>query len=347
MADRTMMLRWVIDRHGRENLRREQVAVPNPRRGEVQVVVGAVALNARDLMMIEHGMGLELEFPFVPASDMAGSVKAVGDGVERFRPGDRVIANFLPERIDGKPSGSAERPSYRTLGGHYPGVLAEYLCLPEDWLVAAPAALDDAAAATLPVAGLTAWFALVEQGHIRAGDTVLVPGTGGVALFAVQIAAAHGADVIVTSSSADKLARAVTLGARHGIDRSKRDVLAETLRLTCGRGVDHVLDLVGGDNFALSIEAVAPGGRVSVIGLLGSAELHASTTPVLLKAPVIQGIVTGHRRALEDLTRAIDQTGLKPVIDRRYPFAALPEALDHLASGAFGKIVIEMTPAGD
>lgn len=340
------MRRWVIDRHGRDSLRLDQVGTPVPRPGEVRVQVRAVALNARDLMMIDHGMGLALEFPFVPASDMAGIVEVVGGDVGRFMPGDRVIANFLPEWIDGRPGGSARHPSYRTLGGHYPGVLAERLCVPEGWLVAAPTSLEDDEAATLPVAGLTAWFALVEQGHIRAGQTVLVPGTGGVALFAVQIAAAHGAEVIVTSSSDDKLRRAKALGARHGINRLTADVVAAVYEMTDGRGVDHVLDLVGGDNFAASIEAVAPGGRVSVIGLLGGTELRSPTTPVLLKAPIVQGIVTGHRRALEDLVRAVDRIGLKPAIERRYSFEALPDALDHLARGAPGKVVIDVTTAG-
>lgn len=341
-GDRTMR-RWTIDRHGRDALRLDEAMVSEPAGGEVRVAVRAVAVNARDLMMIEHGMGLTLDFPFVPASDMAGVVEAVGKGASRFRPGDRVIANFLPEWIDGRPGGSAENPSYRTLGGHYPGVLAERLCLSEHWLVAAPGSLDDFEAATLPVAGLTAWFALVERGHVRAGDTVLIPGTGGVALFAVQIAAAHGAMVIVTSSSDEKLARAIALGAARGINRSSEDVVAAVLRATGGKGVDHVLDLVGGDNFAISIAAVAPGGRVSVIGLLGGTEITAPTTPVLLKAPEIQGIVTGNRRALEDFVRAVDRIGLKPVIDRRYPFEALPAALDHQARGAFGKIVVEVT----
>ena len=337
-----MMKRWVIDRHGRDRLRLDEVPAPDPLPGEVRVAVSAVALNARDLMMIEHGMGLDLRFPFVPASDMAGAVERVGAGVSRFRSGDRVIASFMPEWIDGRPGGSAEQPSYRTLGGHYPGVLSQRLCLPEAWLVAAPATLSDAEAATLPVAGLTAWFALVEQGHVRAGQTVLIPGTGGVALFATQIAAAHGAEVIITSSSDEKLEHAKALGARHCINRGTADLMAEIHRITGGRGVDHVLDLVGGENFARSIEAVAPGGRVSVIGLLGGTELRAPTTPVLLKAPVTQGIVTGHRRALEDLVRAADRIGLKPVIDRRYALEALPAALDHLARGAFGKVVVEM-----
>ena len=286
------MKRWVIDRHGRDGLRLDEAPTPEPRPGEVRVRVGAVALNARDLMMIDHGMGLELDFPFVPASDMAGSVEALGEGVGRLRPGDRVIANFLPEWIDGRPTGSAAQPSYRTLGGHYPGVLAERVCVPEGWLVGAPASLSDVEAATLPVAGLTAWFALVDKGHVRAGETVLVPGTGGVALFATQIAAAHGAEVIITSSSDAKLKRTKALGAQHGINRDTAEVVAEVYRITGGRGADHVLDL-------------------------------------------------------EDLVRAVDRIGLKPVIDGRYAFKALPEALDHLARGAFGKVVVEMAAAGD
>ena len=321
--------------------------MPTPKSGEVRIKVAAVALNARDLMMIDHGMGLNLPFPFVPASDLAGSVELVGEDVERFRPGDRVITHFMPDWIEGRPGGSAEHPSYRTLGGHHPGVLAERLCLPERWLVSAPTSLDDAKAATLPVAGLTAWFALVEQGHLRAGQTVLVPGTGGVALFATQIAAAHGAEVIITSSSNEKLERAKAVGAHHGINRCRTDVVAEVHRLTGGRGADHVLDLVGGANFARSIDAVAPGGRVSVIGLLAGAELRVPTTPVLLKAPVIQGIVTGHRRALEDLVRAVEQVGLQPVIDCRYVFEDVPGALDHLARGPFGKVVVELAAAKD
>ena len=268
--------------------------------------VAAVALNARDLMMIDHGMDLKLRFPFTPGSDMAGVVEAVGEGAGRFRPGDRVISVFAPEWIDGRPGGSAQQPSYRTLGGHYPGVLAERVVLPEGWLVAAPASLSDAEAATLPVAGLTAWFALVERGGVRAGDTVFVPGTGGVALFALQIAAAHRAQVIVTSSSEEKLAQAMALGAWRGIDHSGGDaeVTAQVHALTHGRGVDHVLDLVGGKAFGAAVDRVAPGGRVSVIGLLGGTELRTPTIPVLLKAPVIQGVVTGHRRALGDLVRA-------------------------------------------
>ena len=340
------MRRWVIDRHGRDTLRIDDAQVPGPAAGEVVVRVSAVALNARDAMMIDHGMGLALDFPFVPASDMAGVVEAMGDGVARFAPGDRVITNFLPEWINGRPGGSAREPSYRTLGGHYPGVLAERVCFPESWFVLAPTTLDDAEASTLPVAGLVAWFSLVELGALKAGETVLLPGTGGVALFALQIAAAQGAEVIITSASDEKLARAKALGAAHGINRRTADVLQRVLEITGGRGADHVLDLVGGENFALSVGAVSVGGRISVIGLLGGLELGAPTTPVILKAPVIQGVVTGHRTALEGLVRAVDRIGLKPAIDGRYTFEELPAALDHLGRGAFGKVVIDMPARG-
>ncbi len=336
------MRSWVIVKHGRENLRIVEYSARLPSPGELLVRLRAVSLNARDLMMLENGMGLALMFPFVPASDVAGEVEAVGEGVTRFRVGDRVISNFLPEWIDGKPGGTAREPSYRSLGGHYPGVLTECVTFSEAWFTAAPTSLDDAQASTLPVAGLTAWFSLVEKGHLKAGDTVFLPGTGGVSLFALQIAAAHGAEVIISSSSDEKLKRAKELGAAHGLHRGSSDVVGETLDITNGRGVDHILELVGGDNFKQSVEMVAVGGRISVIGLLGAKELSAPTTPILLKAPVIQGIVTGHRRALEDLVRAVDNLGLKPVIDRRYAFEDLQNALDHLEAGAFGKVVIEI-----
>ena len=310
------------------------------------VRVSAVSLNARDLMMINQGMGLVLQFPFTPASDMAGAVEAVGQGVTRFVPGDRVISNFMPEWIDGRPGGSAREPSYRTLGGYYPGVLAEYVCFPEGWFTAAPTSLDDGQASTLPVAGLTAWFSLIEMGRLKAGETVLLAGTGGVAMFALQIAVAHGAVVLITSSSDEKLSRAKALGAAHGINRNTADVLQEVLSITHGRGAEHVLELVGGENLMHSVQAVSVGGRISIIGLLGSETLSASTAPILLKTPVIQGIVTGHRRALETFVHAVDWIKLKPVIDRRYAFGELQAALDHLDRGAFGKIVIDMSASG-
>ncbi|WP_370868958.1 zinc-dependent alcohol dehydrogenase family protein [Ectorhizobium quercum] len=328
---------------GRDNLTLAETPIPSPGPGEVLVRVSAVSLNYRDKLVIENGMGFDLAFPFTPASDMAGTVEAVGDGAGRFRPGDRVISTFSPGWIDGKLAiGNARTLPYRTLGGSHPGVLSDYVSFPEDWFVAAPASLDDGEASTLPCAGLTAWFALVECGRLHAGQTVVVQGTGGVALFGLQIARAHGAEVIVTSGSAAKLDRASALGADHGVDRTAEDWAEAVWRLTGDRGADQILELAGGANLGKSLQAVAVGAHIAVIGVLDGFEISGPASPLLLKTPTISGISVGHRRALEDLVRAIDRTGIKPVIDRRYGFAELPAALDHLERGPFGKIVIDL-----
>ena len=336
------MRRWTMDAIGRERLALGTAPIPEPGTGEILVKVAAVSLNYRDKLVIETGMGLPLAFPFVPASDMAGSVEAVGGGVTRFKAGDRVISNFIPDWIDGVRSGDARTPPYRTLGGVHPGVLADYIVLPEDWFAPAPASLDDAEASTLPVAGLTAWFALIERGGLRAGQTVLVQGTGGVALFGVQIAKAHGAEVIVTSGSDEKLTRAKTLGATHGINRLQQDWVEALYRITDNKGADHILEIAGGASLGDSIRGVAVHGHISVIGVLEGFEISGPVGPLLLKSPTIQGISVGHRRALEDFGRAIDRIGLKPVIDKRYALSELPAALDHLDRGPFGKVVVEL-----
>ncbi|HIH9252370.1 TPA: zinc-dependent alcohol dehydrogenase family protein [Enterobacter ludwigii] len=335
-----MMQRWSMDALGRENLRLTQAPVPQPGPGEVRVRVNAVALNYRDKMIIEGNMPIALTFPFTPASDMAGVVDSTCEGVTRFKPGARVISTFSPEWVDGKPKGDARNLPYQTLGGYFQGMLSEYVIMRENWLVAAPETLDDAEASTLPCAGLTAWFALVERGQLRAGQSVLVQGTGGVAIFALQIAKAHGAEVFVTSGSDEKLALAKTLGADRGINRLKGNWADEIYALTQDRGIDHIIETVGGENLRHSLRAVAVHGRISVIGVLAGSEISLPASELLLKSPVIQGIGVGHRRALEDFVRAVDVTGLKPVIEHRYRFNQLEEALVHLDRGAFGKIVL-------
>jgi len=335
-----MMQRWSMDALGRESLSLTQAPVPQPGPGEVRVRVNAVALNYRDKMVIEGNMPIALTFPFTPASDMAGVVDSTGEGVTRFKPGARVISTFSPEWVDGKPKGDARNLPYQTLGGYFQGMLSEYVIMRENWLVAAPETLDDAEASTLPCAGLTAWFALVERGQLRAGQSVLVQGTGGVAIFALQIAKAHGAEVFVTSGSDEKLALAKTLGADRGINRLKGNWADEIYALTQDRGIDHIIETVGGENLIHSLRAVAVHGRISVIGVLAGSEISLPASELLLKSPVIQGIGVGHRRALEDFVRAVDVTGLKPVIEHRYRFNQLEEALVHLDRGAFGKIVL-------
>lgn len=334
------MQRWSMNALGRENLKLTQEPVPKPGPGELRVRVNAVALNYRDKMVIEGMMPIPLSFPFTPASDMAGVVDSIGEGVTRFQPGARVISTFFPEWIDGRPQADARHLPYKTSGGYFPGMLAEYVIVNENGLVAAPETLDDVEASTLPCAGLTAWFALVERGNLRAGQSVLVQGTGGVAIFALQIAKALGAEVYVTSGSDEKLARAKKLGADRGINRLKGDWAEALLTLTQDRGIDHIIETVGGENLQHSLRAVAVHGRISVIGVLAGSEITLSAGELLLNSPVIQGIGVGHRRALEEFVRAVEVTGLKPVIEQRYRFDQLEQALEHLDRGAFGKIVL-------
>lgn len=335
------MQRWEMDGIGRDKLALRTVPIPEPKLGEVLVKVAAVSLNYRDKLMTDSGMGQPLTFPFTPGSDLAGVVQAVGDGVTRFATGDRVVSVFAPEWIDGAPRGNARVPPYRTLGGFHPGVLSEYVAFPADWFIPAPASLDDNEASTLPCAGVTAWFALVEKGHLRAGETVLIEGTGGVALLGLQIAKARGAKVIVVSSGAEKLERVKALGADHGVDRSREDWVEAVYRLTEDRGVDHILELVGGPHLAKAVRAAAVDGRIYQIGVLEGFEVSAPGGPLMLKNVTVQGIGVGHRRALEDLVAEVDRAGIKPVIDKRYPLKDLPAALDHLDRGPFGKIVIK------
>lgn len=335
------MNRWEIPTLGLEHLVRRSVARPVPKAGEILVEVEAVSLNFRDGEVADNGMGVDLAFPFTPASDMAGRVVALGEGVTRFAVGQRVISVCIAGWIDGAPMSWSDAP---TQGGPLPGMLSQYVATPADWCVAAPASLTPAQASTLPIAALAAWMALVELGHVAAGQTVVVQGSGGVSLFALQFAAANGAHVIVTSSSDAKIARAIALGAHAGVNRiATPEWQDEVLTLTGGRGADHILEMAGGANVARSLTALVPGGRISVIGLLESDSFTVPILPLLGSRAVITGISVGPRRALEDMVRMIDRHHIKPVIDAVYPFAQVPQAFAHLRRGAFGKIVIDVS----
>jgi NADPH:quinone reductase-like Zn-dependent oxidoreductase len=337
------MNRWEIPSLGLDKLARRAVARPVPKPGEIVVEVDAVSLNYRDAEVVENGMGNALNFPFTPASDMAGRVIEVGEGVTRFAVGDRVISAYIPGWIDGVPLSWAVAP---TQGGPIPGVLAQYVAAPAEWYVRAPRTLSAAEASTLPVAALTAWMGLVELGNLHAGQTVVVQGTGGVSLFAVQLAAAHGARVIVTSGNDEKIARAIALGAHHGINRNTMPEWQHAvLELTGGRGADHILEMTGGDNVERSLQAVAQGGRISVIGLLDSDRLSLPILALLASRASIVGIAVGPRRALEDLVRTVDLLGIKPIIDATYAFSQVPQAFAHLRRGAFGKVVVQVSEA--
>lgn len=333
------MKSWQMFDIGREQLRLNEVPVTEPRSDEVLVKVAAVALNYRDKMVIETGRGLPLDFPFTPGSDLAGEIVSVGENVSRLNIGDRVISVFTPDWIDGLRPGNGRTPTYRTLGGYYPGVLSEYVTMPADWFVHAPRGLSDVEASTLPCAGVTAWFALVERAGVRAGETVLIPSTGGVALFGLQIAKANGAEVII-SGRPENRDRVMALGADHYIESRSDNWVEMVYGITNDRGADHVLEVIGGAHLGKAVQTVAVGGHICQIGALDSFELSAPAMPLMLKDVTIHGIGTGSRKALENLVRAVDQVGIKPVIDTRYKFSDLFAALDHLDRGPFGKIVV-------
>lgn len=334
------MKRWQLRQPGRAHLELADVAIPNPGPGEVLVRVSAVSLNYREKLFLDGSGYSDMPLPFVPTSDMAGEVVATGTGVRRFKEGARVIANFQTDWVEGP----VPRP-VRSLGGNAPGVLAEYVAMPESWLVASPTTLDDVRASTLPCAGLTAWTALVELGGLRPGQTVVTQGTGGVSLFAVQLASAMGARVIVLSGDEGKLSRARELGAAHGIHRGHTpDWARVVLELTEGQGADQILEVVGGDNLARSANALAPGGRISLIGVLEGFEARFPVFPLFQTQGLIQGIFVGHRRGLENLVRAVDRLALEPVVDAVYPLSEFPKALEHLDRGPVGKLVIRVRP---
>ncbi|MCP3102753.1 NAD(P)-dependent alcohol dehydrogenase [Myxococcus sp. K15C18031901] len=342
MANESMKA-WQLPAFGQATLEMSERQVPRPGPGEILVKVAAVALNYRDKLIVDGKLLAEPPpRPFVPTSDMAGEVVELGPHTRRFHLGDRVMGNFWTQWLDGEPPRAMLKHGL-SLGGPLPGMLAEYVVLPEEVAVAVPASLSNNEASTLPVAALTAWFALVEMGRLRAGQTVLVQGTGGVSLFGLQFAAALGARVLITSRSEDKLARATALGAWAAINSSNTPTWAQAvLDSTSGDGVDHILEVLGGDNLCQSAEALAGGGRISQIGFMSDTELRIPVLPLMLRRATIQGISVGHRRAFEDMNQAIEQNGIKPVIDSVFPFTEAPAAFQRLEQGPFGKVIIQV-----
>ncbi|MEK0315478.1 zinc-dependent alcohol dehydrogenase family protein [Cohnella sp. 56] len=314
--------------------------IPEPGPGQALVRLRAVSLNSRDIGVIEgfydpaHTEGL------TPVSDSVGEIVALGEGATRFKIGDRVSAIFAQSWIEGEPT-QANWTS--TLGSPLDGLLAEYAVLPEAGLVRVPDYLTDAEAATLPCAAVTAWHAVVEEGQVRAGDTVVVQGTGGVSLFALQFAKLHGARVIVTSGSEEKLGRALALGADIGINYNKNaDWDQAVLAHTQGLGADHIVDVGGAATLNRSVSALKVGGRISVIGLLsGAAVADFAIVPAILKKARLQAINVGSRAMFESMNRAIALHGLRPAVDSVFPFEQAVDALRRLKAGAhFGKICI-------
>lgn len=313
--------------------------VPQPGAGEITVRLRASSLNYHDYAVVS-GMWGPPE-PRIPMSDGAGEVTAIGPGVSEFAVGDAVVSTFFPTWLDGRP----EVEGFATVPGDgVDGYAREAVTAPATAFTRAPAGWDHAEAATLTTAGLTAWRALHEDGKLKAGETVLVQGSGGVSVFALQFAKMAGATVIATSSSDEKLARLKDLGADHLINYRQDKAWGETARrITGGRGVDHVIEVGGPTTLEQSMAAARVGGHISVIGILTGVAGDLQVVPALIRQLRLQGVLVGSRRQQMDMIRAIDANGMKPVVDRRFPLEAMVDAFRHQESNKhFGKICLEM-----
>jgi NADPH:quinone reductase-like Zn-dependent oxidoreductase len=325
---------------GPEGIRSDELPSTRPGTGQVLVRIRAAALNYRDLLISKGLYNPRLPLPRIPLSDGAGEVLEVGPGVTRFKPGDRVSANFMPAWLDGPIDDDKARSA---LGGEVDGVLAEEAVLPEAGLVHVPEHLTFEEAATLPCAALTAWHAMVVSGGLKPGDTVLTQGTGGVSIFAVQFALMAGASVIATSSRDDKLARLKEMGAWEVINyKATPEWDRRVLELTGGKGVDQVVEVGGAGTLPRSLRAVRRGGYIALIGVLsGLGEVNPM--PILMRGIRVQGIFVGSRTMYEAMNRGIAANGMHPVIDRVFEFDQAVAALQYMDSGShFGKIVIRL-----
>jgi NADPH:quinone reductase-like Zn-dependent oxidoreductase len=334
-----------IPAFGIDNLTLTTAEVPTPGPHEVLVDLHHASLNFRDLMTVLGTYNPKMALPRVPGSDGAGIVTAIGDQVTLFKVGDRVTSLFFQSWHDAEIQPSTPKSA---LGGVIDGTFTTARLFPETGLIHAPAYLTDPEAATLPCAALTAWNALVEKGHLRAGETVLVLGTGGVSLFALQIAKAHGARVLITSSSDEKLARAHTLGADETINyRTTPDWDTEALRLTNNLGVDHVVEVGGSGTVQRSLKAVRPSGHVYIIGALTGPPTESSPgidpRSILTRSIYVCGVFVGSRAMFERMNAAFETNRIHPIIDRTFPLSAAKEALHCLQSAShFGKIVLDL-----
>jgi NADPH:quinone reductase-like Zn-dependent oxidoreductase len=326
---------WSVD-----NLKLADRPEPNAGPGEVRIKMLASALNYRDLLVPQRGYGSRMKpLPLIMLSDGVGCVDQVGEGVDSLRLGERVCPLFFQSWLSGEPDNARLGMS---LGCEMDGTMAQYMVLPANGVALVPAHLDHNEVATLPTAGVTAWRAIVTEGRVKPGDTVLIQGTGGVSLFALQFAKMLGARVICTSSSDEKLLRARTLGADETINYLSTPEWGKTARtIADGIGVDHVVEVGGQRTLPQSLRAVRPGGTISMIGVLAGSQLDISLGLIVTRHIRLQGITVGSGDDFRTMVRAISQQGMRPVVDRVYGFEQLHQALQHLASGKhLGKICI-------
>lgn len=343
------MRAWELRAFGLENLRLVERPMPEPGPGQVLLRVRAAAVNSRDLQVIANQYDPNQRLPIVPCSDGVGDVVALGSGVHRVEVGDRVVPAFAQRWV----AGERTWPRWlSTVGGHYDGLLQEYCVLEAEGVCHAPLHLTDVEAAAFGAAAATAWEALIERGGLHAGQTVLVQGTGGVAMFALQFARLHGARVLVTSSSDEKIDRCRALGAAGGVNyRRDPDWHRAVLELTGGEGVDHVIETAG--DLERAVASLRPGGLVSLIGYTSQIALDSGMPPdyrysvgvltMLLQHVRLQALTAAPRESMERMLRAVAHAGLRPVIGALHDFADAHAALGTVAAGhAFGKVCIRV-----
>ena len=324
---------------GIESIASIELPDPTPGRGDVTIRMKAASLNYRDLGVAAGGYLRNDACPVIPLSDGAGEVVAVGEGVARWQVGDRVSPIFVRDWLDGAPNDGVLRTC---LGGGVDGVLAEQIVLPAEALVRIPGDMTFEEAATVPCAAVTAWHALFESGNLQSGQTVLLLGTGGVSVFALQLAKAAGARVLITSSSDEKLRQAKSLGADEGINYKESPEWHNQVRsLTDGEGVDHVVEVGGPGTLERSLKSAKVGAHIHLIGVLDSPAAKISPMLSVFNLLTIRGIYVGSRRMHEKTLSAMQANGIKPVIDRSFAFDEAVEAYRYFASQQhFGKVVI-------
>jgi NADPH:quinone reductase-like Zn-dependent oxidoreductase len=336
-----MKLFEIRDGFGLEHLQPAERATPEPGAHETLIRIRAVSLNFRDLLTVQGKYNPKMKLPRIPLSDGAGEVVSVGGAVTAWKAGDRVVIPFMPDWLEGAPDGAK---SASALGGDVDGLLREYAAIRADALLPIPAHLSFEEAATLPCAGVTAWNGLFVSGQLQPGQTLLLLGTGGVSLFGLQFGKLAGAQVILTSSSESKMEQARALGAQHTINyREHPDWAKRVLEITDGRGVDLTLEVGGPGTLSQTLRATRIGGQVSLIGVLTGTEGEIKLGQILHKAITVRGIYVGSRQMFVEMNHALELHGVKPVIDRVFPFAETVDAFRHMESAQhFGKIVIRI-----
>ena len=331
---------YELQAFGFDHLKRVERPKPQPGPGELLVAIKCTSLNYRDYLTVIGEYNPRLKLPLIPLCDGAGEVIGVGPGVKNFKTGDRIVGNFAQDWVSGKPTIDQLRTS---LGGPLDGCLVEQRIFPKHGVVKIPDYMSYEEASTLPCAGLTAWSATM-QARTKAGDTVLVLGTGGVSMFALQFAKMHGATVIITSSSDEKIERALALGADHSINyRTKPNWSKEVRRITKMAGADHVIEVGGAGTLEHSIFSTRLFGHISLIGVLAGGKSEVNMVPVLMQNITVQGVLVGGRDGFEEMLRAMTLHKTKPVIDRVFDFSEAVDAFRYLEAGKhFGKVCIRV-----